>query len=83
VFGAVEPSRDLIRWFDLEMEDLAARWRERWAVPRGERDLRYLAHERGAMRITPKVEQLERNPPSGRVHASQTYERNLCPTGAA
>ena len=47
-----------LRWLDLQLEPLAAHWRDRWAVPRAARDDRYRNHKRDAMRITPKLEQL-------------------------
>jgi hypothetical protein len=50
---------DYLRWFDLELEGLAAHWRARWGVPRAARDTRYLSHRRETMRITPRLEQLD------------------------
>lgn len=47
---------DYLRWHDYPVADLAAWWRERWAVPRAERGDTYRTHERESMRLTPRIE---------------------------
>lgn len=51
--GYLRGETDHIHWLDYPLEDLGDWWRERWGVPRGQRDDRYLAHRRDAMRLTP------------------------------
>jgi len=41
-----------LRWYDYPMADIAAFWRERWAVPRASRDESFSAHDREAMRLS-------------------------------
>jgi hypothetical protein len=45
-----------LHWIEYPLEDLAAFWRERWGVPRSERDASYRGFKRDALRLTPKLE---------------------------
>ncbi len=51
---------DYLQWFDYPQAGLSDFWRRRWGVPRAERDDRYLAHDRDAMRLTPMLEAIEK-----------------------
>ena len=46
---------DNVHWVDYPLKDLAGWWRERWGVPRAQRDERYKSHQRAAMRLTPRL----------------------------
>jgi hypothetical protein len=51
---------DFLRWFDLDLGNLADHWRERWGSPRAARDDRYLGHKRDSMRISGEIADLSR-----------------------
>jgi hypothetical protein len=53
---------DSVRWFDLDLERLAAHRRTRWAAPRADRDRSYRGHRRDAMRISPEIAALGNGP---------------------
>ena len=37
------------------LDELAAHWKERWALPRAQRDTSYRNHKRDAMRVSPEL----------------------------
>lgn len=45
-----------LSWFDYPLEDLGNFWKNRWGVPRSERDDSYKAYDRDAIRLTPLLE---------------------------
>jgi hypothetical protein len=47
---------EYLRWFDYPLDDMAAYWRERWALPRAARDGRYLAYDREEARPSRMLE---------------------------
>lgn len=49
---------DRVNWFDYNGRALGDYWRERWAIPRSERDDRWFTHRRDSMRLAPLVEDL-------------------------
>lgn len=49
---------EYLRWLPLDINALGSHWRERWAVPRSQRDTRYKEHRHDAMRVSPEVEAL-------------------------
>lgn len=45
-----------LQWLPLGIDDLASHWKERWALPRAQRDPSFRSHHRDSIRISPELE---------------------------
>jgi hypothetical protein len=49
---------EYLRWLGLDLGELGEHWRNRWAIPRSQRDPRYKDQRRDMMRVSPELEAL-------------------------
>lgn len=49
---------EYLRWLPLGIDELSREWRERWGIPRAQRDDSFVRHRRDTMRISPELEAL-------------------------